>query len=129
MSKAIEPHLFVVFGATGDLMNRKLLPALFKLMETGPLAGCSTILGVARGDNYNDEKFRRMAHDTLVEAGVMNDETAHKWCEKNLYYQPIDHGDSKDYQNLRERIESIERELDLPGNRAFYMAPPASASC
>jgi glucose-6-phosphate 1-dehydrogenase len=127
MSKEIERHLFVVFGATGDLMNRKLLPALFKLMETGPLASCSTILGVARGDNYNDEKFRRMAHDTLVEAGLMNDETAHKWCETNLYYQPIDHGDSKDYQNLRERIESIERELDLPGNRAFYMALPPSA--
>jgi glucose-6-phosphate 1-dehydrogenase len=127
MSKEIERHLFVVFGATGDLMNRKLLPALFKLMETGPLADCSTILGVARGDNYNDEKFRRMAHDTLVEAGLMNDETAHKWCEQNLYYQPIDHGDSKDYQNLRERIEAIERELDLPGNRAFYMALPPSA--
>jgi glucose-6-phosphate 1-dehydrogenase len=127
MSREIEHHLFVVFGATGDLMNRKLLPALFKLIETGPLAGCSTILGVARGDNYNDEKFRRMAHDTLVEAGLMNDETAHKWCEKNLYYQPIDHGDAKDYENLRERIESLERELDLSGNRAFYMALPPSA--
>jgi glucose-6-phosphate 1-dehydrogenase len=123
----VDSHLFVVFGATGDLMNRKLLPALYHLIAEGPLDGRSTILGVARGDNYDDEKFRAMARNTLVEAGLLAEEAARKWCERTLYYQPVDRGDRKDYQDLAERIEALEHELNLPGNRAFYMALPPGA--
>ncbi|MDB5035596.1 MAG: glucose-6-phosphate dehydrogenase [Chlorobi bacterium] len=122
--KEIERHLFIVFGATGDLMHRKLLPALYTLMTSGPLEGKSVILGVARGDEMNDEKFRAMAHKTLVDAGLLDDTGASAWCEKCIHYQPVDHGDAQDYTELKGRIEQIEHEHDIPGNRAFYMALP-----
>ena len=96
----VDKQLFVVFGATGDLMQRKLLPALYHLIAKGPLAGRSTILGVARGGEFNDEKYRAMARKTLVEEGLLDDEGARKWCDDCIHYQPIDRGDLKDYQDL-----------------------------
>jgi len=122
----IERHLFVVFGATGDLMHRKLLPALYHLMAEGPLAGKCVILGVARGDQMDDRKFREMSRTTLTEAGLLGEEEARGWCERCLHYQPIDRGDAKDYHDLAERIATLEHDHDLPGNRAYYMALPPS---
>jgi glucose-6-phosphate 1-dehydrogenase len=122
----IDRHLFVVFGATGDLMHRKLLPALYHLMAEGPLVDESVILGVARGDEMNDAKFREMSRQTLVNAGLLEGEEARNWCEKCLHYQPIDRGDKQDYEDLLKRIETLEHEHDLPGNRAYYMALPPS---
>ncbi|MEO5931235.1 MAG: glucose-6-phosphate dehydrogenase [Candidatus Kapaibacterium sp.] len=121
--KEVERHLFIVFGATGDLMHRKLLPALYTLM-TGPIKDKSVILGVARGDQMNDDKFRAMAHKTLVDAGLLDDAGASAWCEQRIHYQAVDRGDAQDYTDLKQRIEQIEHDHDIPGNRAFYMALP-----
>ena len=60
-----EPCLFVIIGATGDLARRKLFPALFQLMEDGLLSSRCRILGVARDDRMNDERFRALARSAL----------------------------------------------------------------
>ena len=54
----VEPHLFVVFGGTGDLMRRKLLPAIYHLTDKYNLNGKFKILGVARSTNHTDESYR-----------------------------------------------------------------------
>jgi glucose-6-phosphate 1-dehydrogenase len=119
----IQPHLFVIFGATGDLAKRKLIPALYHLMQDADVARRCVVLGAARSD-WSDERFREEAQKALREKGYSEDEVAN-WCTRNLYYQCLgDAGD--DYDGLRRRVEQLERHLDLPGNRAFYLSLPPS---
>ena len=113
----VEPHLFVVFGATGDLSRRKLLPAFHRLMKDR--LGESVVLGVA-GSVLTDEEFRARSLKALVEAGV-SDEDAQRWCGRALHYQPIGEG----FDALVERIEKIEKDESLPGNRVFYSGTSA----
>lgn len=56
--KQVEPHLFVIFGATGDLIHRKLAPSLYRLVARGLLKEKCLILGVARASDLNDTSFR-----------------------------------------------------------------------
>ena len=117
----IQPHLFVIFGATGDLTKRKLIPALYHLMQDADVAENCVVLGTARSD-WSDEHFRDEARQALREKDYPEDEVD-SWCTRNLYYQSLgETGD--DYDGLRTRIEQLERHLDLPGNRAFYLSLP-----
>ena len=66
----VAPHIFVVFGATGDLMKRKLLPALYHLAQDGRLGERFKILGIARNE-LSDESFRAWAREALEKAKCM----------------------------------------------------------
>ncbi len=123
----VEPHLFVVMGGTGDLMRRKLLPALHRLSAQGILEGRCRILGVARNTQLDDQSFRSLAREALTEAGLLTDEQSPHWCEECLYYQPIGKGRPEDYEALAARIVALEREHHLPGNRTLYLALPPVA--
>jgi len=113
-------HLFVLYGGTGDLAKRKLLPAIFRLSQSGLLAGRWAILAVARGSGHDDDSYRKFVHEALDEAGLDGD--VQTWCDQCLFYQQLD--DDSQYPALKERIEKIESDLGLPGNRLFYLALP-----
>src|SRR5689334_5099582 len=81
----IEPHVFVVFGGTGDLMKRKLLPALHTLAKEGHLHDRCMVLGAARSAELDDAGYRAMARDSLGQAGFPAAELA-KWCDTRLTY-------------------------------------------
>jgi len=122
----VEPHLFVILGATGDLNRRKILPALCRLMtEVDPANRCR-ILGVARRTNVDDNTFRSMACESLAESGVPADQ-AQRWCNSTLFHQALGKAAPEDYQALAERIRRIEKEHNLPGNRVLYLALPPAA--
>ena len=118
----IPDHLFVIFGATGDLAERKLLPALCHLMRG---SGRSVILGISRSEQ-SDAEFRDFARKAVQAAGV-DSEALEAWCNECLYYQPIGSGEASDFEAVRERIEAIEAEHELGGNRVFYLALPPQA--
>jgi glucose-6-phosphate 1-dehydrogenase len=122
----VEPHLFVVLGATGDLTRRKLLPALYHLAAKGVLKGKCLILGASRSADIDDEAFRAWARKALTEAGFSSEDLK-SWCEKCLVYQTIGESRAADFQTLREHIKAIESEKNLPGNRVFYLALPPTA--
>ena len=116
----IEPHLLILFGATGDLARRKLIPALYSLVKRRDFDDETRVLGIATGDR-SDEDYRQMACDALVADGVAPDEAA-SWCAQVISYQSVKEG----FEALKERIDSIESEAGLNGNRAYYLAiPPA----
>ena len=116
-----EPHVFVIFGATGDLTSRKLVPALYKLLLSKK-DGKSVILGVSRTD-LADDAFRDMIREALEEMG--SDEAhASNWCAESVHYQQVT---DVDYSQLRQRIETIEADRGLTGNRVFYLALPPNA--
>src|SRR5438094_698380 len=113
-----EPCLFVIFGATGDLNQRKLLPALHRLSQRGILTG-SQILGVARSADMDDAAFRKLAREVS--------DADQNWCDQCVHYRSIGGGSEEAFQNLAVEIEKIEKEKNLKGNRVFYLAlPPQS---
>jgi glucose-6-phosphate 1-dehydrogenase len=120
---AAEPHLFVVFGATGDLFQRKLLPAMARLAAQGKFPAGSRILGVARHP-VNDEAFRSKAVDALVADTPGSEETARAFCDSALFYYGLTDESPAGFAGLRARIEQLEHEQRLPGNRLFYLALP-----
>ena len=118
----VEPHLFVVFGGTGDLMRRKLLPSLFHLANTYGLNGTFSILGVARSTDHTDETYRAFGAEALNEFVSSSNGNATDWCNRCMYFQSIRKGTPEDFEQLRRRIEEIEQANGLPGNRIFYLA-------
>jgi glucose-6-phosphate 1-dehydrogenase len=122
-----DPCLFVVFGATGDLMRRKLLPALHRLDQAKLLPDPCRILGVSRSADMDDAKYRDWVCEALVEAKLADASGAAAWASAHADYQPIGAGESGDFTALEHRIEALEREHRLPGNRIHYLALPPSA--
>ncbi|MGH7504464.1 MAG: glucose-6-phosphate dehydrogenase [Longimicrobiales bacterium] len=121
----VEPHLFVIFGGTGDLARRKIAPALVRLRAGGLLPEPTAVLGIARDAEMNDESYRALIETALADAGI-DEETRRSWCEKCLHYQPIRDGTPEDYRALTARIVDVERAHGLGGNRILYLAlPPA----
>jgi glucose-6-phosphate 1-dehydrogenase len=121
--KTAEPGVFVIFGGTGDLSRRKLLPALCRLSERGELQECH-IVGLSR-DALTDDAFRQVALDALTEAGC-SPESATAFA-KRLHAHSIGAGTSEDYRGLAARLSEIEREHGLPDNRLFYLSLPPGA--
>jgi glucose-6-phosphate 1-dehydrogenase len=119
----VPPNLFVIFGATGDLSKRKILPALCDLCETGQLGECSYVLAVGRRQELDDNAFRKSAVDALVEAKIQRS-TAEKWAKERLFYHAMPVGEVVDFLSLKQRIEEFEKKHDLPGNRTFYLSLP-----
>jgi glucose-6-phosphate 1-dehydrogenase len=124
-SHPVVPHLFVVLGATSDLMRRKLIPALYRLRSRGLIPEQFVVLGVSRR-SLTDDAFRAMVHEALAPEGPVPQAVAH-WCQNCLFFQSLGAETPNDFQILAERIHGLEQEHHLPGNRVFYLAlPPAS---
>lgn len=122
----VDPQLFVVMGGHGDLMRRKLLPALYRLTDQGHVDNRSVVLGVARS-RFDDGSYRDWARGALGEAGIDDSNRSSPWCDECLHYHSIGGGTEKDYEALGRRIEEIERAHELTANRAFYLALPPTA--
>ena len=120
---AIDRHLFVIFGGTGDLATRKLIPSLYRLITESGIGASTVVMGVGATET-DDAGYRLIAERALMDAGLDSSEIV-AWCESNLFYQRLTR-EAPDYQAVRARIERLERARDLPGNRAFYLALPPS---
>lgn len=121
----LDSHIFVIFGATGDLMQRKLMPALYDLLLQDYAGGRYVILGVSRSQ-LSDEDFREQARQAMIEYGLSPEE-AGRWCSSHLYFETLGQQQQDDFERLAARIRALEAQHDLPGNRAFYLALPPRA--
>lgn len=119
-TQKVKPYLFVIIGGTGDLARRKLLPAFYRLVTQGD-AGRGRVLGVAR-QQMDDAAYRAMMVEALRDAGLDGD--LEEWCETHLFYHSIAATTAKEFAALAERIDRIEVQEDLPGNRVFYLSIP-----
>ncbi len=118
---SFDPHLFVIFGSTGDLAHRKLFPALFRLSTRTLRDTPHHILGLGRRHELDDESFRKTICASLIEQGVAEEE-ATRWTTNTLSYQTVANG--SDYPALARRIDRLDQDHHLKGNRAFYLSLP-----
>lgn len=130
MPDTLVPHVFVVVGATGDLVRRMLLPAPYEVHRRDRGDAASVILGVTRQEKFTDDDFRQIASEALENSADSpnNDAKAdiRRWCAERLYFEPADNGPNG-YERVAKRIRSLEKDHELPGNRVFYLATPPAA--
>lgn len=124
---SVEPHIFVILGATGDLTKRKLLPALFHLRTSGELEKQNTLIIGAAQPELSNEAFRLLAYESLSKSVGQNAPDLRRWCEEYLHYQSVGHGEADDYERLAKYIRQFENTRSLPENRVFYLALPPMA--
>jgi glucose-6-phosphate 1-dehydrogenase len=119
-----DPCAIIMFGASGDLARRKLMPALYDLAFHSCLAPSFRLLGFAR-TKMSDEDFRKSAGEALPkgqEEGA--DESKKSEFLKSLQYFSGDYDDPEAFQKLAKRLEELDKEGGLGGNRLFYLATP-----
>jgi glucose-6-phosphate 1-dehydrogenase len=119
----MTPHLFVLFGATGDLAAVKLFPALYRLAQREDAAEPMTVLGVGRSD-WDDEKLQDAAVEAVVDGGDIAEADARAWAEGALRFARVEAYDALD--PVFERARQIEDERGLGGDRVYYLALPPS---
>jgi glucose-6-phosphate 1-dehydrogenase len=117
------PTAIVIFGASGDLTHRKLIPALFDLFQEGLLSRHSAIMGFSRSP-LTDEDFRRTAREGLENVGTNVSERMWEEFKPSLHYMSGQFDDPASYATLRERLERIDAAHGTQGNRIFYLATP-----
>jgi glucose-6-phosphate 1-dehydrogenase len=116
-----EAGILVIFGASGDLTQRKLLPALFHLEQAGLLPECFAIVGVARRP-LGDEFAAKMRAGILSFGGV--EASNHKLDNfaKKISYFPLQFDDPVSYAGLKVELDRIAKEKGIGGRRLFYLA-------
>lgn len=126
-SRAPEPATLVIFGATGDLAKRKLLPAIFGLWQDGLLGSAFNIVGVGRQE-MTDEQFR----DFVIEALNTSSETdqpkegALEQFHELLYYEHGEFGEDEVYERVKAELERAEQAHGGRKNALFYLSTPPS---
>ncbi|MDQ3751625.1 MAG: glucose-6-phosphate dehydrogenase [Actinomycetota bacterium] len=117
-----EPCVVVIFGASGDLAKRKLLPALHNLQAEGLIPDETSIVGTSRS-KYSNEDFVSMMRDAVEEhSRIAPTEETWREIELDIYYVPGDIDDEALFHDLGRRLEAIDKERNTKGNRVWYMA-------
>ncbi|MFO7742975.1 MAG: glucose-6-phosphate dehydrogenase [Anaerolineae bacterium] len=123
-----KPATIVIFGASGDLTHRKLVPALHTLACRQLLSPDMRVIGVARTD-YSDEAFREGLYQGIVDysrAASGPDNVCQLWTEfsGNYTYISGDLSEIETYRRLGERLDEFDREFGTRGCVLFYLAVP-----
>src|SRR5437660_10295145 len=124
LSNRAVPQLcsIVIFGATGDLTHRKLIPALYNLAADGELPPAVAVVGFARRPK-TDEEFRNELGETTKQFSrqeVRDD--IWKTFSQSLSYHQSEFEDESGYRSLVKRLDQLDEERGTRGNRLFYFA-------
>jgi glucose-6-phosphate 1-dehydrogenase len=116
-----EPTAVVIFGASGDLTKRKLLPALFHLEQSGLLPSEFAVIGVARRP-LQDEFPKDMREGILQFGGVKDGDAKLDEFIGKISYHAMNFDDPEGYEKLKSLLETIDQSKGTKGNRLFYLA-------
>jgi glucose-6-phosphate 1-dehydrogenase len=124
---ADESFAMIIFGASGDLTRRKLVPALWSLFQGRVLPEPFAIIGVSRSEMSN-EIFRNRMRDAIADFARVQPPNARVWDRfaQALFYYTADPANPEIYPGLAEYIRRVEHERSTGGNRLFYCSTPPS---
>jgi glucose-6-phosphate 1-dehydrogenase len=126
LARTPDPSTLVIFGGSGDLAARKLIPALYNLALQRVLPATFAVVGAAR-QGLSDERFREELHQAVAEHSrtkPLNEEVWRSFAE-HLHF--VATPDDRGYQELGRVLERLDRDLGTFANRLFYLATPPSA--
>src|SRR5215468_3223521 len=120
-NRTADPCVVVIFGASGDLTRRKLIPAVLNLQNAGFLPRNVAVVGVARSPMSN-EQFRQEVEpeDKVLSTEPMRG--AWKALSERIYYHSADATKPDSYGGLAEALKKIDDQVGTPGNYLFYLA-------
>jgi glucose-6-phosphate 1-dehydrogenase len=113
-------HTFVIFGASGDLTSRKLVPALYRLARKGRLPDDTRLVGFSRSEFTHDQWRSDLAKSTAKNVGKDFDPQLWKKFAQHIYYQPGDITEAKDFDRLAKFLDEVEKPAG--GTRVYYLA-------
>jgi glucose-6-phosphate 1-dehydrogenase len=116
LTRAMDPCIMVIFGASGDLTRRKLIPSLFALARKRLLPSNFFIVGFAL-DNWSDQQFRDELRGE-IDARAWQDFAAH------MFYVPGDFQDPASYKRLCQVLSELDERTQTPDNHLYYLATP-----
>lgn len=116
-----EPFTLVIFGGTGDLAHRKLFPALLGLHRAHLLPERMALVALGRRDK-TDTAFRAEVGDALANYRKDAPAAEREQFLRHAHYAQVDFTDLQSMQTLAGRLEALEKESGLPGNRLYYLA-------
>lgn len=121
--KAPEPCIMVIFGATGDLTSRKLLPAVYNLAREGQLPANFACIGFARRPK-TDEIFREEMKNAVNNYSRVKPVDEKLWSQfsKQLFYHQSDFQNDDGYETLKKKLDELDQKLGTKGNRVFYLS-------
>ncbi len=124
-----DPCAMVIFGASGDLTQRKLIPALYYLARERMLPAGFSVVGCSK-TRYTHEQFRQKMREALRKYSQLSsgDDAFLQSFLKGVFYLADDFGDPKAYSQLGKQLDQLDRERGTCGNRLFYLAIPPSFS-
>jgi glucose-6-phosphate 1-dehydrogenase len=125
-ARTAKPCALVIFGATGDLTKRKLVPSLMGLAKDGLLPPGFAVVGFARRA-WTDAAFRAELADGVKQFGRTETSASFDALAESFTFHQSDFGDAAGYRELKTRLEQIDRQRGTAGNRVFYLATPPSA--
>ncbi len=112
-----QNHILVIFGASGDLTKRKLIPALFDLYKQKLLPEKFAVLGASR-TKMTDAAFRNIADDFIE-----NDQETDEF-KKLLYYESVSAAVENDFETLKNRLAELEKDFGITSNYISYLSTP-----
>lgn len=122
-----DNQILVIFGASGDLTYRKLIPSIYDLFCQEMLPEGFAVLGVSR-TKFTDAEFREKVEPGIKEFAkktASDDEKLDRFLS-SIYYQPIDTKSSDDYAILSKRLSDLNEQHSTNGNYIFYLSTPPS---
>ncbi|MFW6279680.1 MAG: glucose-6-phosphate dehydrogenase, partial [Planctomycetota bacterium] len=119
------PAVMTIFGASGDLMRRKVAPAIYNLFREDLLHENMAFIGFARSD-YSDESFRERIRSGLSEFARGGPPDEEEWEElaQRIFYEQGDYRTPAAFESLAERVRQIDGEFGIGGGRLHYLAVP-----
>ncbi|MBK5203783.1 MAG: glucose-6-phosphate dehydrogenase, partial [Prolixibacteraceae bacterium] len=121
MKNPVKSQILIIFGASGDLTKRKLVPALFELYKQKLLPEKFAVLGVSR-TKFSDDDFRERMKSFLTKK--TDQQSFIKEFLSKLYYQPLATEDTNEYPVLKDRLNSLSGQYNMEKNYIFYLSTP-----
>jgi glucose-6-phosphate 1-dehydrogenase len=127
LERVPDPCAFVLFGATGDLAHRKVIPAIYQLWRTNLLPAEFSLVAVARRP-YTDETFAAEVRASIEKFSRVQpiDEAAWTELASRITYQQLDFADDGGFDRLGEKLDELDAKCGTAGNRLFYLATQPS---